>query len=134
MFVDTSALFAILVEDDQHHEEAIRVWADLARRREPVYVTGFLLAEITALLQSRAGLSVLAAFRDRLLRHLTIIWTDARLYRQGLEAAIAAGRRDLSVVDCISFATMREQGIGRAFTFDPHFAEEGFEVVPEIPG
>ena len=134
MFVDTSALFAILVEDDQHHEEAVQVWADLARRAEPVYVTGFLLAEITALLQSRAGLSVLAAFRDRLLRHLTIIWTDARLYRQGLEAAIAADRRDLSVVDCISFATMREQGIGRAFTFDPHFAEEGFEVVPEIPG
>jgi len=34
-------------------------------------------------------------------------------------------------VDCISFEVMRGLGITTAFTFDRHFAEMGFEVLPQ---
>lgn len=34
------------------------------------------------------------------------------------------------VIDRVSFEIMRRSGIGRAFCFDLHFAQEGFEVVP----
>ena len=42
-----------------------------------------------------------------------------------------AGRRKLSLVDCLSFAVMREMGIREVFVFDQHFAEQGFRCHPE---
>ena len=41
---------------------------------------------------------------------------------------MAAGRRDLSLVDCASFEVMRRSGIRTAFAFDPHFGEFGYEI------
>ena len=45
-------------------------------------------------------------------------------------ALLAAGRRDISLVDFSSFQVMRRMELRRAFAFDPHFSEQGFEVVP----
>lgn len=42
-------------------------------------------------------------------------------------ALLAAGRLRLSLIDCASFVLMRRHGIQRAFTFDRHFTEQGFE-------
>lgn len=39
-------------------------------------------------------------------------------------------RRQLSLVDCTSFEAMQRRGLTQAFTFDAHFAERGFEVIP----
>jgi uncharacterized protein len=36
----------------------------------------------------------------------------------------------LSLVDCISFQTMRVYGAQTAFCFDPHFREQGFDTIP----
>ena len=43
---------------------------------------------------------------------------------------LAARRRDLSLVDVVSFLVMRREGLTRAFTLDPHFSEQGFECIP----
>ena len=43
---------------------------------------------------------------------------------------LTAQRKKLSIVDCASFLIMREQGVSEAFTFDKHFGEQGFTVVP----
>jgi hypothetical protein len=46
------------------------------------------------------------------------------------------GERPSSVLDvctdCVSFALMRRHDLNRAFTFDRHFADAGFEVVPRV--
>ena len=43
---------------------------------------------------------------------------------------VGAGRRALSLVDCVSFATMHDLGIHDVFAFDEHFAEQGFACLP----
>ena len=43
---------------------------------------------------------------------------------------LGAGRRAVSLVDWTSFLIMRAYGVRQAFTFDPNFAAEGFEVMP----
>ncbi len=40
-----------------------------------------------------------------------------------------AGQK-VSFTDCVSFSLMRRHGLNRAFTFDRHFADAGFELVP----
>jgi predicted nucleic acid-binding protein len=41
-----------------------------------------------------------------------------------------AGRRTLSLVDCVSFEVMRRTGIRKAFAFDRHFQDYGYEIYP----
>jgi len=43
---------------------------------------------------------------------------------------LSVARKRVSLVDCGSFYVMRRLGIKRAFTFDRHFTEQGFECVP----
>ncbi|MDP2857839.1 MAG: VapC toxin family PIN domain ribonuclease, partial [Bacillota bacterium] len=45
-------------------------------------------------------------------------------------ALLTAGRRNLSLVDCVSFDVMRRLGMEKAFAFDAHFAEQGFQCMP----
>ena len=39
---------------------------------------------------------------------------------------MAASRRKLSLVDCVSFEVMRRGKLHQVFGFDPHFEEQGF--------
>jgi predicted nucleic acid-binding protein len=38
-----------------------------------------------------------------------------------------SARRHLTLVDCASFESMRRLTVRRAFAFDRHFEEQGFE-------
>ena len=45
-------------------------------------------------------------------------------------ALLAADRRKVSLVDRSSFHIMRSRMVRTAFAFDPHFRDQGFEVLP----
>jgi len=126
VFVDTSALLAVLHEGDANHARAARAFRAILDSREDMVTTSYVLVETTALLQHRHGLAAVRLFQDALLPVLGIVWVDAELHSEGAAALLTAGRRDLSLVDCVSFACMRRRGLTRAFHFDPHFREQGF--------
>jgi predicted nucleic acid-binding protein len=42
------------------------------------------------------------------------------------------GWRDLSYVDCLSFALMKNVGMGTAFSFDEDFRRFGFQKLPQL--
>ncbi len=60
---------------------------------------------------------------------LHVRWIDEETHHAGVTALLIAARRELSLVDCVSFDVMRQLGIKAAFTFDVHFAEQGFERI-----
>jgi len=60
---------------------------------------------------------------------LHIEWVDETLHQAGVVALLTANRRQLSLVDCISFETMRRLGLDTAFAFDQHFVEQGFRCL-----
>ena len=74
------------------------------------------------------GSAALEDFLDKVLPVAAVIIVG----EEGFERAFAqwriARRRQLSLVDIASFDCMRRQTIFRAFTFDRHFAEEGFVI------
>jgi predicted nucleic acid-binding protein len=47
-----------------------------------------------------------------------------------MEFFLLENRRNLSFVDCSSFDTIQRLIIDKVFTFDGHFAEQGFAVIP----
>jgi predicted nucleic acid-binding protein len=61
---------------------------------------------------------------------LSVQWGTEPDHDSAMATLLAANRRDLSLVDCVSFAAMRRLGVSRAFTLDDHFREQGFECLP----
>jgi predicted nucleic acid-binding protein len=129
VFVDTSAFLALLDADEQRHVAARRVWAKLANESADLYCTSYVLVETAALVQSRLGMPQLQAFHENVFPFLRVIWVDSNLHGAGMAAVLTAKRRQLSLVDCVSFAAMRQSGISYAFAFDQHFEEQGFNVL-----
>ena len=66
---------------------------------------------------------------DDMLPIVTVVMLDETLHANAIATLLGANRRNLSLVDCTSFALMRQRGTVRAFAFDQHFAEQGFQLV-----
>jgi predicted nucleic acid-binding protein len=125
-FVDTSALLAVMDKDDAFHKEAKAVWERLTEQQATLVATNYVVLETVALLQHRIGVPAVRRFHDDILPILTIDWISSGQHTQGMAALLAADRRNLSLVDCVSFDAMRKRGLRQAFAFDKHFEEQGF--------
>lgn len=130
VFVDTSAFYALFDRDDSNHEPARKLWTHLLRESTPLLTTNYVLLETSALLQSRLGLPALRTFHEDVAPLLRIDWISEQRHQAALEAVLTAGRKKLSLVDCVSFRAMRENAVRTAFCFDNHFREQGFDIIP----
>lgn len=130
VFVDTSAFYALLDADDSNHKEARESWERLLRDTAVLLTTSYVLVETSALLQHRIGVPALRAFHQDVVPVLTVQWLTERQHHAGVESVLTAGRKKLSLVDCVSFHVMRENGVHTAFCFDHHFREQGFQTLP----
>lgn len=130
IFVDTSAFFALLDRDDANHKKAKEVWNKVLNPENVLITTNYILVESFALIQHRLGMDAVMGLQEDILPIINIEWITSGVHRSGVSALLAASRRKLSLVDCISFEIMRNAGIKTIFTFDFHFEEQGFHCIP----
>lgn len=125
-FVDTSALIALLDTDDPAHGDARDAWRGAVLDAEGLVATDYVVVEAVAVAQRRWGLGAVRVLVDELIPLIEIqsVTVDDRV--AGVNALLAAGRRRLSLVDCVSFVTMRRMGIRDYLGTEPHFDEQGF--------
>ncbi len=130
IFVDTSALLAVIDRDDRFHPSAFRFWEQRLSGPVAFLTSNYFVLEATALIQNRLGMDAVLLLHQEILPVIRLEWIDPSLHQRAVAALLAARRRDVSLVDYTSFELMRQLGIRAAFTFDRHFAEQGFEVMP----
>ena len=70
------------------------------------------------------------AFTGDVLPVPNVFWVDEGAHRSAHHACLVSGRRELSLVDCVSFEAMRRLDLNDAFCFDNHFAEQGIRTIP----
>jgi predicted nucleic acid-binding protein len=129
VFVDTSALYAILAGDDPHHAEASTAFAWLLEH-DSLVTTNYVVVEAVQLVRRRLGATAVADLLDRLLSSIGTLWIDESSHRAAVEALRAAGGK-ASLVDHASFVALRGAGITHVLAFDRDFDHEGF-APPEI--
>jgi len=132
IFVDTSALFAILDADDLNHAQARDTWSRLLADTDELISTNYILVETLALVQRRLGMEAVKTLQDDVAPVLTIEWMDAPQHAVAINELIATGHRQISLVDWTSFGTMRRLRLRTAFAFDQDFRAQGFETIPAM--
>jgi len=131
LFVDTSALYALLDADDRYHSQAAALWRELLQDETvALFTSNYVVLETFAIVQHRLGIPAVRVLQQDVLPVLTVLWIDREVHQAAVAAVLAAGRRGLSLTDCTSFELMRRHGLDTAFTFDPHFEEQGFRRMP----
>lgn len=128
-FVDTSAIYALLDEDDQNHQAAA-AWFATADPAEVLVSHSYVVVETAALVQRRLGAAAVRTLFDAIIPAVSITYIEEVLHGRAVAAFLAGLRRHVSFVDWVSFQLMRDAGLDRAFAFDSDFAREGFAVVP----
>ena len=128
IFLDTVFIVALVNEDDDLHEQALKLSAQY--EGHPLVVTDAVLLEVgNALARNHKQAAVeiisgLLASDDVEIIHLT-----PKLFQQAFALYGTYHDKAWGLVDCISFTVMRESRITTALTFDRHFEQAGFQVL-----
>jgi predicted nucleic acid-binding protein len=129
IFIDTSAFFAVLDKRDRNHPAADRIWQRIITAGDVLLCHNYVMVEISALLQHRLGLEAVRTFEEDIVPLLNVLWIYERTHKSAVSALLAASRRSLSLVDCVSLEVMRAAGIRMAFVYDSDFKEQGFDCL-----
>jgi uncharacterized protein len=94
VFVDTSAIYAVLDRDDENHGPAATTWERLLTSAVPMLTHNYELVETAALVQHRLGVAALRAVHENMAPVLRIEWVRESQHRIAMEMVIMAGGRN----------------------------------------
>ena len=127
IFLDTSAIYAWADVGDVNHQKAVRRLQSILDSTERLLTHNYVLVESLALLQARLGATAAAKLaKDS--RAFVVDWVDDELHDAGIRELERSRKRDVSLVDQISFLVMRRRQLTTAFACDPDFEAAGFRL------
>ena len=131
LFIDTSAWLALESAGDQYHDIAVTFAQNQARQFQWV-TTNWILSETVTLLRRRTNHAVAVRFLERVRSSQRLKTVHIETPHEELAWVIFKRYADKSFgfVDCTSFAVMETLGIDEAFSFDHHFRQFGFQMLP----
>lgn len=130
LFVDTSAWLALNDKSDQYHNKSAAKTLEIKKQRIELVTSEYIMDESITLIRYRVSHHAAVVFGDSLVKSGIVkimdvtdkdrfkAWELFKRYRD----------KELSFTDCTSFVVMENLKIKKAFTFDEHFKQMGFEV------
>ena len=123
LFVDTGALFALMVRDDANHPDAVRAEAEVRNRGEQVCTIDPVLTELWLLLRREIGVIrsdvLVAGVLDRGVRREALEDQDfTRAWQLGRQWA----DQNFSLTDRQAFGVLERTRRQRAWSYDNDFA------------
>ena len=132
VFIDTSALIALVGPRDQHHS-AIHAYFEQSGESIRGVTSNLVLAEFLSFFSRHGDLEAALHFHDTLIQNLDlkVVWIDLALHGKASKLLSKFADQRLSFTDAASFAIMKEQGLAHALTFDEDFRKAGFQIPRE---
>lgn len=128
VFVDTSALLALIDADDPRQPDVLAAFAD--RRDDELVTHGYVIAELLAVARRRFGLDATVLLLDDVLPPINVLPVDPEQHHAAQRAYRASLPSGTSFVDQVSFAVIGREAIDTALALDPDFLATGIAVLP----
>jgi uncharacterized protein len=131
MFLDTSYAIALSAPHDVHHDRAIVLASKVQREKLMIVTTRAVMIEIGNSLSRQRNRAIAISLLNAIEMdsQIKIEPLSETLFTNGKELFAKRQDKDWSLVDCISFVVMQEQGITEALTADEHFRQAGFTAM-----
>ena len=130
LFVDTSAWLALNNKNDQYHDEAVSKITKVRQQKIQLVTSEYVFDESVTIIRYRISHRAAVAFGDALISSNVASIEDIT-NEERLKAWVLFKKyrdKDLSFTDCTSFALMVKLKLQKAFSFDDHFKQVGFEL------
>ena len=133
--MDSSALKADYDSKDDNHLAARRLMQQIAARETQItsfVTTDYVLDEaitLTRFAHSHAK-AVELAQATTTSGFVRLVYSDSELFSEGIRVFEGHADKEWSFTDCVSFAAMKRYDVKTAFTFDAHFRQMGFDMIP----
>src|SRR3989338_9592949 len=130
LFVDTSAWLALNDRNDQHHNKAAAKSAEIKRQKIELITSEYIIDESITLIRYRVSHKAAVIFGDSLINSsiVRIIDVTGEDRIKAWEMFKKYEDKELSFTDCISFVLMINLKLHRAFVFDEHYKQMGFDI------
>ena len=130
--VDTGYLIALEAADDQYHKAALHHWNSLIENLPRLVISSYVFDEVVTFFNSRNQHVKAIEIGNNILSSPSVqfVHVDENLFQEGWLYLKKHDDKTYSLTDCISFVLMDRHGIQTALTFDSHFIQAGFAVLP----
>lgn len=120
IFIDASFYLSLLNPNDSNHQKAIKL--SLQCKDEDYATSQSVLGEVLTVGSQRFDKNLTIKFVEEILKSNTrVVLEQQGLIKYGLSFFKKIKSKNVSWVDCYSFAIMKKLGIKKALTFDKHF-------------
>lgn len=133
-FLDTSFLIAHRNLKDENHAQAVACFEELQQSSPhlKLVLTDYIFEELATLLVVRLNKAKAveichAVHNDPIIRLFAV---GRSLFNEAWELFQKTIDKDWSFTDCTSFVTMQHLGLERGLSFDHHFKQSGFLILP----
>jgi predicted nucleic acid-binding protein len=133
IFIDTSAFYASFDPEDENYQTSAGFFNEIKENSGyRLFTTNLVFYETVTLIRSRIGIAESIRFGQNLRQsnEFHAIFVDQAREAKAFELFTGHTDKNYSFVDCASFVIMKELGIQKAFAFDKHFKQFGFEQIP----
>jgi predicted nucleic acid-binding protein len=133
LFIDTSGWVASVNRGDLFHAATTRAFDGWLKQGGLLVTTDYVLDETLTHMRMRFGLEVAQAWWEKAEQSTRLRWEWVGMARaeKAREMFFHHCDKDYSLTDCTSFVVMKELKLKQALTTDKHFAQAGFQVLPE---
>ena len=128
VFIDTSHLLALALNQDAHHEIALRLQLSYEGR---MVTTDYVLVEFADALCGGKLRSLAIQGIEELLGDplVDVVPANRQILASGMGLFRSRLDKGWSLTDCMSFVVMKERDIAEALTTDHHFEQAGFKAL-----
>lgn len=133
VFVDSGYWIALENADDQNHHKARAHWQTFPGAISRLVTTTFVLDEVVTFFNRWGHHAKAVSLGNALLgsKLVEMVQVDEALLAEAWRYFVHHADKRYSLTDCVSFVVMQRRGLRTALTFDRHFKQAGFQVLPE---
>ncbi len=135
VFVDSDAFVALAKEDDANHGKAVALLNKLFNQPVVFLTSNYVFLETVTVISMRVGREPALAFINSIKspsNGFLVHWIDETLEDKAIEIFKQQTSKNVSFVDCVNMAFMRQNQIDAIFGFDEIYKKNKFQYANSL--